>query len=97
MLIFLNKNLVPKLPKNNFDTINHVSENMLLNGTKFLIADVHNHPERAVFLELLATSKKNNKNDSIFILLQQDLLSHFYQFWVPNEQEAMKSTPDEKL
>ncbi len=72
-----NENLVPKLPKNKLDTIKHVSEYMLLNRTKFLIADVHNHPEGAAILELWASSKKNNKNDSVFILLQQDLLSHF--------------------
>ncbi len=92
-----NENLVPKLPKNKFDTIKCVSEYKLLNRTKFLIADAHNHPEGAVFLELWASSKKINKNDSVFILLQQDLLSNFYKFWVPNEREAMKHTPDDKL
>ncbi len=65
-----NEYLVPKLPKNKFDTIKCVSEYMLLNCAKFLIADVHNHPEGAVFLELRASSEKNNKNDSIFILSQ---------------------------
>ncbi len=91
------ENLVPKLPKNKSDTVKRVCEYILLNCNKFSIGDVHNHPEGAAFLELCGSSKLSAKNDSIYILSQQDLLSHFYQFWVPNERDYMKPTPDDKL
>ncbi len=90
-------NLVPKLPKNKFDSVKRIAEFVLQNRTKFSIADAHNHPEGSLFLELRASSKTNSKCDSIYIVSQRDVLSHFYQFWVPNEREIMKPTPDDKL
>ncbi len=86
-----NKNLVQKLSKNKFNTVKHVSKCILLKFTKYLRADVHSHPEGAVFLDLWESSKRSNKSVSIFILLQ------FYQFWVPNECKVTKPTPDDKL
>ncbi len=91
------ENLISKLPKNKSETVKRISEYILLNCTRFSIADVHNHPEGAAFLELYQSSKTNVKNDNIYVLSQQDIMSHFYQFWVPNEHERMKPTPDDKL
>ncbi len=38
----------------------------------------------------------NNKSGSIYIVSQWDVLSDFYQIWVPNKYEIMKPTPDKK-
>ncbi len=73
-----------------FDSVKRISEFILKNRTKYSIADAHNHPEGSLFLELCASSKTNSKRDSIYIVSQRDVLSHFYQFWVPNEREIMK-------
>ena len=51
-------NLVPKLPKNKFDSVKRISEFILKNRTKYSIADAHNHPEGSLFLELHASSKQ---------------------------------------
>ncbi len=91
------ESLVPKLPKNKSETVKRISEYVLLNRTKFAVADANNHPEGAAFLELHASSKINARSNFIYILSQQDLLSHFYQFWVSNERENIKPTPDDKL
>ncbi len=73
-------NLVPKLPKNKFDSVKRISELTLQNQTKFSFADAHNHPEGSLFLELCASSKMSSKIDSMYNVSQQDVLSHFYQF-----------------
>jgi len=77
--------------------VKHISEYVLLNRTKFAIADANNHLEGAAFFELRSSSKINVRSNFIYILSQRDLLSHFYQFWVFNERENMKPTPDDKL
>ncbi len=91
------KNFVPKLPKNKSETVKSFSEYVLLSCTEFAIVYANDHPEGAAFLELCASSKINVRSNFIYILYKQDLLSHFYHFWVSNEHENMKPTPDHKL
>ncbi len=88
------ENRVAKLPKNKSDTLKHVSEYILLNCTKFAIADAHNHLEGAVLLDFLVSSKMIVKSNNIYIISHQDLLSHFYQFWVPNSRWQVETHGD---
>ncbi len=97
MLIHRNTITLFQSSQKKFDSVKRISEFILQNQTKYSIADAHNHPEGSLFLELRASSKTNSKCDSIYIVSQRDVLSHFYQFWVPNEREIMKPTPDDKL
>ncbi len=88
---------VAKFPMNKSEIVKCISGYILLNHTKFAITDANNHPEGAVFLELHASSKISVKSNIIYILSQQDLLSHFYQFLASNRLENMKTTPINKL
>ncbi len=83
----LHNNLVSKLPKNKFDSVNHISEFILQNQTKMLIADAHNHPEGSLFLELHASTKQIVK--VIVFTLSHNM---FYSLTFTNSGSQMSAT-----